>query len=223
MSKKKYVEKQEIKSRVIHAASLAFMRHGVKQVRMDDIAADLSISKRTIYELFTDKEELLLEVFKDHDREVKDYIKQVEQQSQYVLEIILAFYEKGVQDMKKINAAFLQDIRKYEKVMDYLEQNRKENMRQFMHLYELGAEQGFFRKDCNYQIVQGSLAHLRDFIFNENLYGHYELSELYETILSVYMRGISTEKGMKIVDDFLEKRKMCCCEQSYPLNKNSIK
>ena len=207
MNKKRYVEKSEIRKKVIQAASLAFMHHGVKQVRMDDIAADLSISKRTIYELFTDKEELLLEVVKAHNQEVRDYVRQVEQRSQYVLEIILAFYEKGVQDMRKINASFLQDIGRYEKVMDYLDQNRNENMQQFMHFYELGVEQGLFRKECNYQIVQGSLGYLRDFIFNENLNEHYKLSELYETILSVYMRGISTEKGMKIVDDFLDARK----------------
>ena len=209
MNKKKCIEKSEIRKKVVHAASLAFMHYGVKQVRMDDIASDLSISKRTIYELFTDKEELLLEVVKAHNEEVREYIKMVEKRSDNVLEIILAFYEKGVQDMKKINASFLQDIEKYDKVMVYLEQNRKENIQLFMHFYEIGVEQGLFREDCNYPIVQRSLVHLRDFIFHENLAGHNTLSNLYETILSVYMRGVSTEKGMKIVDAYLEERKAC--------------
>ncbi len=40
-------------------ATILFQAQGVKQVRMDDIARELSISKKTLYELFSDKEELL--------------------------------------------------------------------------------------------------------------------------------------------------------------------
>ena len=44
---------------IIECASRMFVTQGVKAVRMDDIAQELSMSKRTLYELFGDKEELL--------------------------------------------------------------------------------------------------------------------------------------------------------------------
>lgn len=44
---------------IIECASKMFVAQGVKAVRMDDIAQELSMSKRTLYELFGDKEELL--------------------------------------------------------------------------------------------------------------------------------------------------------------------
>ena len=44
---------------IIDRASKMFVSQGVKAVRMDDIAQELSVSKRTLYELFGDKEELL--------------------------------------------------------------------------------------------------------------------------------------------------------------------
>ena len=59
------------------AAAKAFAQKGVKTVRMDDIATGLSISKRTLYELFHDKEDLLLDVMKLHREEMQEYMTQV--------------------------------------------------------------------------------------------------------------------------------------------------
>ena len=62
--RRKENDREELKLRVVETASKSFMTLGIKAVHMDDIASSLSISKRTLYELFGDKEELLLEVFR---------------------------------------------------------------------------------------------------------------------------------------------------------------
>ena len=73
--KKKKADKTIVREHVVQAAAKAFTRKGVKTVRMDDIAADLSISKRTLYELFHDKEDLLLDVMRLHREEMKKSIE----------------------------------------------------------------------------------------------------------------------------------------------------
>ena len=52
-------QRVELKDRIIETASEAFTTHGIKSITMDDIAASLGISKRTLYEVFQDKESLL--------------------------------------------------------------------------------------------------------------------------------------------------------------------
>ncbi len=52
-------QRVELKDRIIETASEAFTAHGIKSITMDDIAASLGISKRTLYEVFRDKESLL--------------------------------------------------------------------------------------------------------------------------------------------------------------------
>ena len=47
------------KERIIEQAMQMFVTQGIKSVRMDDIAQQLGVSKRTLYELFGDKEGLL--------------------------------------------------------------------------------------------------------------------------------------------------------------------
>ena len=53
--------KQELKEKILTSSMHEFLIHGVKSVRMDDIANSLGISKRTLYEIYSNKEELLLE------------------------------------------------------------------------------------------------------------------------------------------------------------------
>ena len=75
--KKKKADKTIVREHVVQAAAKAFTRKGVKTVRMDDIAADLSISKRTLYELFHDKEDLLLDVMRLHREEMKKSMEEI--------------------------------------------------------------------------------------------------------------------------------------------------
>lgn len=53
--------KLELRNRILKAAMTEFLHKGVKSVKMDDIANALAISKRTLYEIYSNKEELLLE------------------------------------------------------------------------------------------------------------------------------------------------------------------
>ena len=66
------MDKTVVKEHIVLAAAKSFAQKGVKTVRMDDIAAGLSISKRTLYELFHDKEDLLLDVMKLHREEMQE-------------------------------------------------------------------------------------------------------------------------------------------------------
>ena len=69
--------KKEIYGLIVETAHELFIEHGIKDVKMDDIAAKLSISKRTIYELFNDKEELLREVLKLQNEMMQERGKEI--------------------------------------------------------------------------------------------------------------------------------------------------
>ena len=69
--------KKEIYSQIIEVAHQLFIEHGIKDVKMDDIATKLSISKRTIYELFNDKEQLLREVLKFQNEKMHERGKEI--------------------------------------------------------------------------------------------------------------------------------------------------
>ena len=66
-------------------------------------------------------------------------------------------------------------------------------------------EQGIFREDVNYRIVQEMISGQMDGLLKALPDCH--LEEIFETLVFIHMRGISTEKGLKIVNDFLAQLK----------------
>lgn len=65
----------ELRERIVETAMNAFTSHGIKSITMDDIAASLGISKRTLYEVFSDKESLLKEGILRYKRIGSDIFK----------------------------------------------------------------------------------------------------------------------------------------------------
>ncbi len=61
---KEHLSKLELRERIVELALDSFATHGIKSITMDEIATTLGISKRTLYEVFPDKETLLLECLK---------------------------------------------------------------------------------------------------------------------------------------------------------------
>ena len=74
-------QKAELRERIIMTATEAFTLKGIKCITMDDIAAALGISKRTLYEVFADKESLLKECILQKQAERDKYLQEIYEQS----------------------------------------------------------------------------------------------------------------------------------------------
>mgnify|MGYP006340470591 FL=1 len=201
---KKRIDKQQLKEKVAQVAAVAFMQKGIKNVKMDDVAAELGISKRTLYELFSDKEELLLDVVKLHRKEMKNYMISVAEKAENVLEIIMSFYIRTTEDFQTTNILFFEEIKKYPQVTKFLEDGRKENAVSAVAFYKKGVEQGIFREDVNYEIVQEMIHGQMDMLIHNDIRKTYSMVEIFKTVVFMHLRGITTEKGLSIVDEFLE-------------------
>ena len=201
---KKRLDKRMIKEKVARVAADAFIQKGIKNVKMDDVAAELGISKRTLYELFSDKEELLLDVVKLHRKEMKNYMISVAEKAENVLEIIMSFYIRTTEDFQTTNILFFEEIKKYPQVTKFLEDGRKENAVSAVAFYKKGVEQGIFREDVNYEIVQEMIHGQMDMLIHNDIRKTYSMVEIFKTVVFMHLRGITTEKGLSIVDEFLE-------------------
>ena len=94
---------EEQRNRVIEMASQMFFEQGIRKVRMDDVAAALTMSKRTLYEMFADKEELLLECMKVNQEKKREYVAQLAATANNVLEIVFCLYQYGMEEMKDVH------------------------------------------------------------------------------------------------------------------------
>lgn len=201
-------QRAELKERIITTATEAFTSNGIKCITMDDIATKLGISKRTLYEVFADKESLLkeciLKVQTDRDR----YLQEIYEQSHNVLEVILAVFQKSIEVFHQTNKRFFEDIKKYPKIYEMMKDRRDSDSEKTMSFFLSGVEQGIFRADINFAIVNLLVREQFDVLMNTDVCNEYPFIEVYESIMFTYIRGISTEKGAQVLEEFIKEYRM---------------
>ena len=120
---KEHPSRLELRERIVDTALQSFVTHGIKSITMDDIAAALGISKRTLYEVFADKETLLMECLRRAQDEGDTYVKEVYEKASNVLEVLLKLYQRSIEKFHNTNKKFFEDIKKYPKVYVLLHRN----------------------------------------------------------------------------------------------------
>ena len=102
----------ELKDRIIEEAGKLFTRHGIKKISMDEIASNLGISKRTIYQNFIDKEDLLIHYIRHIEQMQREYLKDLSKNEHTVVHVFLRTIEMH-REFDFFNVRFSDDIDKY--------------------------------------------------------------------------------------------------------------
>ncbi|WP_455591565.1 TetR/AcrR family transcriptional regulator [Bacteroides sp.] len=194
----------DLRDRIISTATEAFTTHGIKCITMDDIAASLGISKRTLYEVFQDKESLLMECILKDQRELGVFLEEVLASSKNVLEVILVCYQRSIERFHNTNKRFFEDLKKYPKVYEMMRNYRDKDSESTINFFKTGVSQGIFRDDVNFAIVNLLVHEQLDMLMNTDICKEHSFLEVYESIMFTYIRGISTEKGAKVLEDFIK-------------------
>ena len=198
-------EKEEVRARIIKGASALFFKEGIKVVKMDDIARHLSMSKRTIYEQFSDKEQLLIECIKFIYSEMHEIAKQeIRKSSNNTLDVILILYYIHFEMIKRANKHFFIDLMKYPNIIKQREQKEKSNNRKFKAWIEQGISEGLFRPDANSDILMYILKRDLEIIVTSEEFYNFSADELGKNFILFYLRGIATMKGQEIIEKFIE-------------------
>ena len=192
----------ELRERIILAAVELFTTNGIKSITMDEIAASLGISKRTLYEVFPDKETLLEECILKSQKDGDIFVKGVIETSGNVLEVLLRCYQWSIERFHATNKKFFEDIKKYPKAYQ-LKNNRNRSSEDTVNFFKEGVKQGIFRDDVNFAIINLLVRDQLDLLMNSDICNEYSFLEVYESIMFTFLRGISTEKGARVLEDFI--------------------
>lgn len=181
-----------------------FKKRGIKDVTMDEIASSMGISKRTIYEVFETKEELLVNGLIQKRKEDDRMMEEFKKKKLNIIEMTLVRFKYVMDEHKSICPQFFSDINKYPKVLATIEGFRKKESEYIMKYYRIGIREGFFRDDLDYEIMDMVITKLFDYMFTSEVFMKYDFMLIYKNLTITYLRGISTEKGLKIIETFLK-------------------
>ena len=193
-----------LKDKILDSAIALFHERGVKAVKMDDIANCLSISKRTLYEIYDNKEDLLFECvktsFEHSEKELHDSVENADN----VMDILLRIYRLKMNLLRKTHPSFYCELEKYPKILEYFEKQDGKRRAQQMDFIKRGIREGYFRNDVNYDLILDLFDVSNRYIISNYNSLNYSMEQLSYNLVFVFLRGFCTLRGVEILDKFLD-------------------
>jgi AcrR family transcriptional regulator len=194
----------ELKEKILTESQMLFLRYGFKSITMDDIARELGVSKKTLYQYFTDKNELVDKCVDHHLQNTTCTCDRIMHEHDNAISVMIGITEFMGNMLRMLNPSALYDLKKYFKPSwDKLEANRREFIyRSIKQNIESGQRKGFYRKDINVDYTCMIYIHLVSMLIDPELYSpNVELRTLHLEIIRYHIRSICTPKGLEIFEE----------------------
>jgi len=201
---------EDIAEKIIESAEGLFLKYGIKSVTMDDIAKDLAISKKTIYQFFKDKTEIVVKVAQSHMEREKQQIEEVHSRSANIIEELIMMTRCMKENHMKTNPSVFVDLRKYYKKgwQVYLEYKNKVFYKSILSSLKRGIKEGVFRPDINVEILATMRLELIQLSFNDEIFPRekFDFTEVHQQLSEHFIYGILTVKGKELLENQLIKQ-----------------
>lgn len=177
-------------------------RNGLKATTMDMVASQLGISKRTLYETFPTKHDMITAALEhDRERQSANHSEAFHREPNLLLAMINVFLQVR-EKMNDINVVFFRDMDDYFPELRKLYRNDPPHVKMIMNFFEKGVKQGVFRSDVNIRMTW-MLIHIQFESLKrmeENFPPGITFIEAFDSITLGFMRSIASPEGMKLLD-----------------------
>ena len=184
-----------------------FQTQGLR-VTMDDIAQELSMSKRTLYEKFENKEELVLQCIELLFTEEREKTRLDLSRNANIIEELFPILNYDIYNRVRMLRDFFGSVKKqYPEVFSKVVASHLDEIRfNIGEVIAKGIKQGFFREDINIEIIQTYFFDLQASAKQNNeLFERFPVEEIFRNTLICFVRGISTVKGVELIENVLSR------------------
>lgn len=187
------------------------MQYGIRSVSMDDIANSLGMSKKTLYQYFADKDELVEGVVDRHINEIEgDCINCRLEASDAIHEIFITM-QRIMEEFSNMNPMLLYDLEKFHfKAYNRFREHKDKFLLQIIRAnIEWGIKDELYRDDNNIDILSKYRIESMMVPFNVSVFppGKYNLAETSRIIIENFTYGLATVKGHKLIQKYNDQRK----------------
>ena len=190
-----------MEQRIVEKTRELFFRYGLKSVTMDDIASNLGVSKKTIYQYYSDKDSLVEAIVQvEIDRGETDCNYFLTNSENAIHEIFMSM-DRMQEMMTSMNPFVLHDMQKYhpQAFKKYNEHKNKFLYQLIKQNIERGKKEELYRTEINADILAKLRLESIFLAFNTELFppAKYSILQVSMEILNNFIYGISTPKGLK--------------------------
>lgn len=184
------------------------LQNGMKKTTMDMVASTLSMSKRTLYEIFDNKEQMIKVILEHSHKNHQAELNRIFTSSDTMMEAFFLVLKLHLKIMMRASSDFIMDMdSKYAKMRPHYDDQNNDWQRSVLEMIKIGIRQGVFSKDIKYPILvrmfniqMESLKRMEEFLPKD-----VTLSEAFNTVSIAFLRSIATEQGLKVLEEIRKK------------------
>jgi TetR/AcrR family transcriptional regulator, cholesterol catabolism regulator len=185
-----------------------FWRYGVKSVTMDDIASEIGISKKTIYQHFPDKDAVIEEVIKQELNCEKEDMERMIQEAENPIDEVMRASKYIQATLTQVNPVLLYDLRKYHhKAWELCQFHKQQHIiKSIRNNLEQGIQQGLYRADINVDMLARLHIEQIELGFDTTVFppDRYNLVDVQVQLLHHFLRGLLTKEGFQIYNQYID-------------------
>lgn len=173
---------------------------------MDDVARALSMSKKTLYQYFANKDELVTEAVKLHMEGERKEFSQIKEESSNAIEELFKLSKCMREHVFKVNPSLLYDLQKYHAdAWEVFQDFKKEFIQgQVMTNLERGVKEGYYREGLNAEVLAILRMETIQLIFNDQIFprAKFDFVEVQMEVFNHFVYGILSEKGKQLYQQY---------------------
>jgi AcrR family transcriptional regulator len=196
----------EPQEKILKTSLALFFKYGIKHVTMDDIAKELGMSKKTIYQFYKEKDDLVNQLCSIELKAQEFQFDEMNRTAKDPIHEIMMISEKMRMMMQNINPMFFLDLQKFYPSAFKRFQEFKENCayRNVLTNIKKGIEVGAYRSDLDPEFVARLRMAQIDMLMFGNYFSYEKVSfaKTHELVLDIFVFGICTVKGHKLFNNY---------------------
>lgn len=198
-----YLCNMNLRDTILMSAFDLFLKYGIKSVSMDDICKKIGISKKTVYNVISTKDELIHKVLDKHLSRDEEEVTAILTGSGNAIDGMVNISRHVIQFLKRMTPSLIHDLKKYhpgawkiieERHFPFIEKTIYDNIRQ-------GQKEGLYRKDLDANILSKLYVLQSLAISDQEHFGQdaYTKTDLYKEMIKYHLHGIISDEGRKLI------------------------
>ena len=198
-----FAHSMENRRKILQKATELFMRSGIRSVSMDEIANQSGVSKKTIYQYYADKDELVDAVMQEEEKRIQNDTKECFEQSVDAVQEFLLTISRIYVQFSEMNPVVISDMERFHPKAH----NRFQKMK-YDHLFKVihknlqrGIEEGLYREEIDTEVVAKYRIESIMIPFNLSVFppAKFSLAAVTKELMEHYLFGLATVKGHKLI------------------------
>lgn len=198
----------ETNERILLKSGELFRRFGIRAVTLDEIAQNLGISKKTIYQFFDDKDALVDAVMMAEFESNYQECMNCASNSKNAIDEIFNLMHNMEEDFRNLNPIVIFDMKKFHfKTFEKFQTHMHQNLVQMVAAnLNRGIEEGYYRPELDIEIVSRFRMSSMWLLFDPEVFPpqKFQLSAVFKEVLELFLYGLVNAKGYKLIEKYKE-------------------